>query len=91
MEDEVMVKDPSSIGKSPMAVEDQLTAEDVIARVDQYNAAVKPYEDDFMRSVQHLHEVVGYGRMIQLIQQEWSRAHKEKYGFELGPDFFKGG
>lgn len=35
------------------------------------NEASRPAEEEFLRTVQRLSSVIGYGRMIQMIHGEW--------------------
>lgn len=54
---------------------DELTEEmldSAVERVAAYNAAMEPFEEDFLAHVERLKHI-GYGRMIQLIAGEWDK------------------
>ena len=82
--------DSNRIGKSPNPTADDVkTDAELKVYLEQVQAAFEPIENEFMATAKRLSERIGYGRMIQLIQQEWRKTHKEKYGVELGKNFFK--
>lgn len=62
---------PDEVGVET-AVVDDLDLDFAVERIVAFNAAMAPFEDDFVRNVERLREI-GYGRMIQLILGEWEK------------------
>lgn len=54
-----------------MTEEEKLQVEEAGRVVEEVNRRLKPIEDAFMGYVSAYH-VIGYGRMIQLIQEHWN-------------------
>lgn len=60
------------MSEAPMTEEEKQLLDEAKRVSDEVNRRLKPIEDAFMAYV-FAYKVIGYGRMMQLIQEQWCR------------------